>query len=223
MGWGQRGVSGNNLLLRLWMFCNSRGWKFCSTLALCGERWRNTSFVHAQLRGCADTQRPPSSPPLPGALHALRGVSHGETGLPDLHRLPQLDELMCLVGTFCILRCSASTHPPIWGNPQRGGQSSASQDGDLRGPGSLSSHLRVLGHRRVAAWLGFWAECHSDAGTVTGSPHGKCPQQMSCGLALATFPFCSVSLGPCSQPGSPACLLILGALHHFLIKYSPPK
>lgn len=76
----------------------------------------------------------------------------------------------------------------------------------------------------MAMWLRFRAVCHSSAGAVTGSQSrepcgaGACPKQVSCGMASATFPFCSVSLGPFFQPGFPASLLILGASQHFLIK-----
>lgn len=101
------------------MFCNSGGLRSCLTLALCGERWRNTSFIHAWLPGCADTEAsltPITPEPWSPLCEAL--VRQGSWIYTD--SLPQIGELMYLLGAFLyfgvfsILPTSCLRVPPAY-------------------------------------------------------------------------------------------------------------
>ena len=152
-------------------------------------------------------------------------VRQGSWVCSDL--IPRFSELVCLVGIVYILGCSASYPPPSLGElpgcrSWRGAE-----------PCPPVRELRWTRHAffprpaaqavacglRVATWLRCRVARSSNAGELEVPEGQEYPKQMSSWHRLGHISPLPISPGPLSQPGSPACLVILGASPYCLIKF----
>lgn len=141
--------------------------------------------------------------------------------------IPRFSELVCLVGIFYILGCSASYPPPSLGDLPgcRSGRGAElcppvrelrwTRRAFLPRPAGQAAACGL----RVATWLRFRVERSSSAGELEVPRSQEYSKQRSCGHSRGHISPLPISPGPLSQPGCPACLVILGASPYCLIKF----